>query len=222
MTTENQNPNPDDSNKNLDDPTGTDNNNQDQNNQQDIEKVVQERIDNALKEIKTKLDSAFSQRDEALKKLAEIEQAEKDAHKKRLEEEGKHKELYELQLAEEKAKRETAEKRNTELTRDVSVREALSNLTFRNDAANAMAYKEILSNLRQDENGEWKHQNGTSISQYVEQFSKDEKNSFLFEPKVNTGAGTSASSGTSTSSEKKSLFELSQAEVLKLASEGKL
>ena len=158
-----------------------------------------------------------------MKKLAELEQKQKEEHMKRLEEEGKHKELLELKLAEEVARREAIEKRNTELSRDVKVRAALSNLDFRNQRAVEIAYKEIVGNLVQDENGNWKHATGVSIEDFVEAFTRDEENAFLFKVKANAGGGTTSTSTSSTSTtKKKSLFDYSQEELLKLAQEGKL
>lgn len=188
-----------------------------------IEKLVQEKLEEALKPIKGKLNESYKARDEALKKLAELEQKQKEEHMKRLEEEGKHKELLELKLAEEVARREAIEKRNTELSRDVKVRAALSNLDFRNQRAVEIAYKEIVGNLVQDENGNWKHATGVSIEDFVEAFTRDEENAFLFKVKANAGGGTtSTSTSTTSTTKKKSLFDYSQEELLKLAQEGKL
>jgi len=187
----------------------------------DVEKLVADRVGEALKDIKNKLDKAYGVRDEALKKLAEIENEKKEAERKRLQEEGKHKEAFEIEAATMKAKIEALEKRNIELTRDIDVRNALSSHPFRNENALEMAYREIVQNLVQDENGNWKHEDGTSIRDFVKAFSEDETNSFLFRQKQSSGAGSSSAKPGS-SSASKSLFEMSQEEVLKLAMEGKL
>ena len=187
---------------------------------EDIERLIQERVAASLKDIKSKLDGAYSARDAALKKVAEFEQKEKEAELARLKEEGKHKEAYELQLAQERARIEALEKRNIELTRDIEVKNALSAFTFKSESASNMAYNSIVSELVQNENGEWIHKTGTSIHDYVKQFS--DQNPFLFEQKISTGPGVTTTKTTSPSSTPKSLFELSQEEVLKLAMEGKL
>lgn len=189
-----------------------------------IAKLVQAKLDESLQDIKGKLDSSFKARDEALKKVAEYEAKEKEANLARLKEEGKHKEAYELQLAEEKAKREVSEKRVTELTRDVSVRDVLKSYSFKNDNAADIAYREVVANLVQTESGTWVHRSGVSIKDFVKAYAEDEDNSFLFKVKANSGNGSS-SNGTNnpnTGSPKKSLFEYTQAEVLKMAEEGKL
>lgn len=188
-----------------------------------INKLVQERVEESLKDIKSKLDKAYGSRDDALKKIAEFEQKEKELEIKRLQEEGKYKEAFELQLAEEKARRETLEKRNVELTRDLTVKTALSKFEFRNQKAIDMAFAEIASQLVQTESGVWVHRSGVSIDDFVKVFSETDDNSFLFKVKANSGAGTSESKPTNTSSSnKKSLFEMSQDEVLQMAREGKL
>lgn len=187
---------------------------------EDIERLIQERVAASLKDIKSKLDGAYSARDAALKRIAEFEQKEKEAELARLKEEGKHKEAYELQLAQERARIEALEKRNIELTRDIEVKNALSAFTFKSESASNMAYNSIVSELVQNENGEWIHKTGTSIHDYVKQFS--DQNPFLFEQKISTGPGVTTTKTTSPSSTPKSLFELSQEEVLKLAMEGKL
>lgn len=189
---------------------------------EDFDKAIKERIDTELANIKKSLDNSYRVRDEALAKLKEKEEAERAAERKRLEEEGKHKELYELQLAEERARIAALTKANTELTRDATLREALRGLDFRNKTAHDMAFKEIVGELVQNQQGQWVHKSGSAITDYVDSFSKQEDQSFLFKPKASSGAGSSESSGApSTTSGKKSLFELSQAEVLKMASEGK-
>lgn len=191
-----------------------------------IAKLVADRLDSELAPIKGKLDNAFKARDEALAKVAEFEKAAKEANLKRLTEEGKHREVYELQIAEANARNEALEKRNTELSRDVTVKDALKSLPFRNDRASEMAFKEIVDNLVKNEAGQWVHRSGISVKDYCEAFSKDDNQSFLFKPKTNSGGGTptgnSTTSGGSTSTGKQSIFDLSQAEVLKRASEGTL
>jgi hypothetical protein len=186
-----------------------------------VKKLVDERVSENLKPIKDKLDNAFAARDEALKRVAEYEQKEKEAELKRLQDEGKHKEAYEMQLAEEKAKREVLEKRNIELTRDIELRSILNGYSFRSNNASEMAYKEVVGQLVQGENGIWTHRSGISVSDFVKTFSENEDNSFLFKPKLSSGSGGSSVKGTTTD-RPSSLFNMSQEEVLKRAAEGKL
>jgi len=197
-----------------------------------IERLVKERVEESLKDIKSKLDGAYSARDEALKEKARLEQEKKEAEMKRLEEEGKHKELYEMKLeeerkraAEEKAKREALEARNTELTRDVAVRDALNGLPFRNQTAAEMAFKEITGQLV-NKDGVWVHRSGISVKDFVKAFSESTEQSFLFQPKSNSGAGSGPGAnqgGTGGGNKNKvSLFDLPQSEVLAMAARGEL
>jgi len=215
MTTENNSANSE-SNAN------TENQQLPSNDSTDIDAKIREAVEAQLKDIKSKLDSAYSQRDEALRKLADSEAEKKAAIKKQLEDEGKHKELMELQLAEERAARESAEKRNTELSRDLVVRQRLANLEFRSDKAGDVAFREIIATLVKGEDGNWKTSTGKSIEDAVIEFGKDEANAFLFKVKANNGSGVNNPSTPSDGSSKKSLFAMSQSEVLKLAAEGKL
>lgn len=187
-----------------------------------VAKLVEQRVAEALKEIKSKLDGAYSARDAANLKLAEAEQREKEANLKRMEEEGKHKEVLEHRLAESNAKVETLEKRITELTRDVTVREALGGLPFRNERAAELAYKEVVQSLVQNDKGVWVHRSGISIKEYAEAFSKDEDQSFLFKVKSSNGSGTSGTSTAAPENNSGSLFKMKQADVLKMIEEGKL
>lgn len=188
-----------------------------------VKKLVEERVAEQLKEIKGKLDNAYSARDEALRKVKEAEEAKKAEEIKRLQEEGKHKEALELQLAEERATRVALEKRNTELSRDVAVRASLTGLEFRNDKAADIAFKEITGQLIQRDDGVWVHKSGVSISDFIGAFAKDEEQSFLFKTKTNNGGGSSSNNagGTNTDGKPKSLFAMSQDEVLKMVREGK-
>ena len=189
-----------------------------------IAKLVQDRLDAELAQIKKSLDGAYKQRDEALAKIAAQDAKDKEATLKKMEEDGKYKEAFELRLAQEKATNDALRKQNTELSRDVSVRDALKGMSFRNDKASDMAFKEITSQLVQNEQGQWVHRSGIKVHEFCEAFARDEDQQFLFKSKPNSGGGTSSSTGgTGTDTgKKKSLFAMSQDEVLKMAAEGKL
>ena len=194
----------------------------DKSNEDDIEAKIAERVATELKAIKDKLNAAYGERDKALSKVAEFEQAKRDEELQRMKDEGKFKEAYELQLAEEKARREALEKKNIELTRDIEVRNALGSQPFRNDKALEMARQEIVSQLVRNEQGEWVHKSGVQIKDFVKSFSESEDNAFLFKQKVSTGSGSPASTSNPVPSQPASLFGMTQAEVIKLAREGKL
>ena len=182
----------------------------------DLETVITER----LKPIKEKLDRAFAERDELARKLAEKEQRDREAEIQRLKDAGKETEALNMQLAAEKAAKEALERRNIELTRDIELKDALVGLPFKNDKALRLAQSEIAAELIQDENGLWKHKSGVSIADYVKNFANNPANEFLFKAKINNGAGDVTT--TTTVIPGKSIFEMSQEEVIKQAAEGKL
>jgi len=183
-----------------------------------IEQAVNER----LSKMKENMDRMAKERDEALKKAVEIEQAKKQADIKRLEEEGKLQEALEMKLAEAEAKLKVFQEENTKLNRDSVVNSQLTALDFRNDRSRQMAYRDIVEQLVQNENGTWVHKSGTSIQEFVNSYSKSEDNSFLFRVKANSGAGTSAPSGSSQTDTKKSISEMTSDEVLAMAAKGQL
>lgn len=187
--------------------------------QADIDKAV----DAAIKDIKTKLDGAYAARDAALAEVETYKQKERDAEIQRLKDEGKHKEAAEQLVAEANAKREAAEKRNIELTRDVSVRTALSTLDFRNEQASNMAFNQIVSELVRNESGDWVHKSGTPIKDFITSYAGSEDNAFLFKPKANSGSGSQNNNSTEKPPKSEtSLFKMKQEDVIKAVMEGKI
>jgi hypothetical protein len=202
--------------------------------EQRIERLAQEKADKIAEErladIKKKLDGAYASRDTALAEAEALKLKEREAEKKALEEQGKYKELYELQLKErdeeiarERAAKTALEQRNTELSRDVQLKDALKGLNFRNGSAQDMAYGEIANQLVRNDKGEWVHKTGISIADFVVGYAKNEEKSFLFKAKSSSGGGSTTTEVTTTTTNPgKSLFSMKQADVLKLAEEGKL
>lgn len=182
-----------------------------------------------LKDIKGKLDSAFTARDAALKKAEALEKKERDAQLKVLEEAGKHKEVFDLKLVEEQAKYADLESKynslletNLELTRNSNLKEQLRSLDFRSEKAFEMAFNTILPEIIKDDKGNWLHRSGVSIKDFVVAFSKDDSNSFLLKAKTSTGAGTNESNGSQKGSNNSSLVGKSSAEILDMAMKNQL
>jgi hypothetical protein len=187
--------------------------------------LLEERIRQSLKPMKENMNSMAKQRDEALKKLAAIEAQQKEAEIASLKEQGKHEEAYQKQLIELQAKLEAAQEANTRLTRDQSLKDALTALEgkkFRNQRSFDLAFKEIVGQLVRDEDGNWKHRTGISIAEFVKTFANNEEYDFLFLPPENKGTGTSANSGVIRRDPNKKLSQMDTNEVLRLAAEGKL
>jgi hypothetical protein len=183
-----------------------------------IEAAVQDR----LQQMKQNMDRMVRERDEALKKAAEVEQAQKAAEIERLEAEGKLKEALEMKLAEANAKLKVFEEENTKLNRDNVVNTQLATLEFRNERSRQLAQRDIVEQLVQNENGAWVHKSGSSIQEFIDSYSKSEDNSFLFRVKANSGAGTSTPSAPSQTDVTKSLSEMTSEEVLAMAAKGQL
>lgn len=186
------------------------------------EEKLKAMVDEELKGIKSKLDVAFEARDKALARVAELEQSAKEAERERLKSEGKEKGAMELELAEERAKRETLEKRNVELTRNIDVNSELAKYEFKSERARKMAFNEVTSELVQDEKGLWSHKTGESIPDFIKKYTENADNAFLLKQKASNGAGLDTPRPSDVKTQPKSLFEMTQAEVMKLASEGKL
>lgn len=191
----------------------------------DIEAIIAER----LKPIKSKLDTAFAQRDEANTKLKAMEEKARADELARLKEEGKFREAAELQVQAAEAARkealaakEAAEQRVIELTRDVELKSAMSGIKFRSEKASEIAFSELAKQFVRDANGNWVSKNGQSVRDAVKAFSEDAGNSFLIEQKVNVGGGSGPINPSLGSQKKTSVFDMTQDEVIKLAQEGKL
>lgn len=195
------------------------------NNGADVEALVAARVDAALKKMKENLDKAYAARDTAEGKAKELEEKQRKLEIERLESEGKLAEALQKKLDDAVSENATLKKRVVELTRDVALSEQMNGLTFRNERAAKLAYKEIVGELVQDAEGEWKHKSGLSIKDFVKKFSEDEDQAFLFKPKQSSGTGLSRTAdegGKGAKDKKTSLFDMSQEDVLKLAAEGKL
>lgn len=195
-----------------------DNNSNSADNQNDIEKLVEER----LAKMKANMDRMAKERDEALKLKAEMEKAKKEADIARMKEEGKLQEALEMELADAKAKLSLYEQDITSLRRDGVVNDALAGLEFRNEKSREMARREIVDELIQNDEGQWVHKSGSSIKDYITAYAKNEDNSFLFRVKSNTGAGTNNSAGIPNTGKKKNILEMTTEEVLAMVNKGQL
>jgi len=148
--------------------------------QVDIKSLVDAEVSKAIKNIKVNLDSAYTERDNALAAVAEAKSEKQKAEIEALEKQGKHSEVMQMKIAEMSAKLETYEQKNTELSRDNAVRSQLNSLNFKSEKAANMAYSDIVKGLKKDALGNWVNENGTSINETVSSYAKDEGNSFFF------------------------------------------
>jgi len=188
---------------------------------EDLNKIIENRVQEELASIKEKLNAAYSQRNEAVAKAVAFEEDKKKVEIARLEEEGKHKEAGDMKLAELNAKLQERDKQITELTRDSAVRNALKGLDFRNDTAADFAYRDVVAQLVQNENGQWMHRTGASIKDFIDSFRKDDDKEFLFKPKQSSGTGQSSMQApTGGFDSNKPLSEMSTEEIMAAAASG--
>lgn len=206
------------------------NNNGDTNSNNSVSPEIQALIDKALAdqlaETKKNLDKAYAARDEAKAEADKVKAALREAEIEKLNKEGKAAEALQLQLEEERKQKEALKAENTALSRDNQVRQAIQDqgLSFMNGSALEMAFRQVVQSLTRNEKGEWVTMSGASIGDAVKNFAADETNSFLFKAKTNSGAGTNTNNNPngSTGSKTKSIFDMSQAEVIALAQAGKI
>ena len=180
----------------------------------DIKSLVDAEVAKAIKNIKSNLDNAYSERDNALAAVAEAKSEKQKAEIEALEKQGKHSEVMQMKIAEMSAKLETYEQKNTELSRDNAVRSQLNSLNFKSDKAANMAYQDIVGSLKKDATGNWVHENGLSISDAVKSYAKDDNNAFLFSVKANAGSGINPAKPASGNNPVKSIKEMSTDELL--------
>jgi hypothetical protein len=188
-----------------------------------LEALADAKAEEKLAAIKKKLDDAYARRDEALARTKELEDLEKAKKLKELQEQGKLQEALELQLKEAKDRADKLTQENLNLTRDIQLRNALAGHDFRNESAREMAFRELVGTIVRDSAGNWVSKDGSSISEIVNAFVTSDEHSFLIKQKVSSGSGTGSSGqGGEGAAKPKSLFGMKQADVLKLAAEGKL
>jgi len=180
----------------------------------DIKSLVDAEVAKAIKNIKSNLDNAYSERDNALAAVAEAKSEKQKAEIEALEKQGKHSEVMQMKIAEMSAKLETYEQKNTELSRDNAVRSQLNSLNFKSDKAANMAYQDIVGSLKKDATGNWIHENGLSINDAVSSYAKDDNNAFLFSVKANAGSGINPAKPASGNNPVKSIKEMSTDELL--------
>jgi len=190
---------------------------------EELTKMVEARVAEELSGIKEKLNSAYNARDDAVKKAVAYEEERKAGEIKRLEEEGKHKEVADIKMAELTARLNERDKQITELTRDSVVRDALRGLDFRNDTAADFAYRDVVSQLTQNENGQWVHRTGASIKDFIDTFRKDDDKEFLFRPQQSSGVGSAVQQApTCGYDQNKSLSDMTTEELMAAAAAGHL
>lgn len=195
-----------------------------------VKALIEAQAASQLKEIKDKLDGAFSQRDKAVKDLSDAKKAASDAEAARLEKEGKLTEAMQVRITQLEAEKAEAERikleleaRNTELTRDSQIEGYLSVADFKNAKAKNSALREIRDMVSKNDKGQWVGENNVPLVDVIKSFLIDADNAFLLKTVAQSGSGVSDFKGkTDAPGRTKKLSEMTQAEVIKLAQEGRL
>jgi len=190
--------------------------------QPDIKQMVDAEVSKAISNIKVNLDNAYKQRDEALSEVNKIKEEKRQTEIQSLEQQGKHAEAMQMKLNEVNKRLEQYEQKNTELSRDNAVRTQLNALNFKSEKAAEMAYSDIVNSLKKDATGNWVHETGSSISETVSNYAKDDDNAFLFSVKANMGSGISPAKPSTGTNPVGSIKDMSTDEMLNAIAKGQV
>jgi hypothetical protein len=184
--------------------------------------LLKQLVADELKQMKTNVDKAYKKMDELTRENTRLKEDAQSKQRKQLEDEGKHFEAAKLTIAELQEREKILNEKLTSITRDRELDRHLASFDFRNDFARETAFKTILPELVQDEDGSWVHKSGASINDYLKAFAKDPNKDFLFKPKENSGAGSNSNKSSASTARPKKLSGLTTEELLQLADSGKL
>jgi vacuolar-type H+-ATPase subunit I/STV1 len=194
----------------------------DETKQPDIKQLVDQEVSKAISNIKSNLDNAYKERDEALSQIEKIKVEKRQAEISSLEQQGKHSEAMQMKLNEMNAKLEAYEQKNIELSRDNAVRTQLNSLNFKSEKAANMAYSDIVKSLKKDALGNWVNENGASIDETVSNYAKDDNNEFLFSVKANMGSGITPAKPSTGTTPVSSIKDMTTDEMLNAVSKGQI
>ena len=194
----------------------------DETKQPDVKQLVDQEVSKAISNIKSNLDNAYKERDEALSQIEKIKVEKRQAEISNLEQQGKHSEAMQMKLNEMNAKLEAYEQKNIELSRDNAVRTQLNSLNFKSEKAANMAYSDIVKSLKKDALGNWVNENGASIDETVSNYAKDDNNEFLFSVKANMGSGITPAKPSTGTTPVSSIKDMTTDEMLNAVSKGQI
>jgi hypothetical protein len=194
----------------------------DETKQPDVKQLVDQEVSKAISNIKSNLDNAYKERDEALSQIEKIKVEKRQAEISSLEQQGKHSEAMQMKLNEMNTKLEAYEQKNIELSRDNAVRTQLNSLNFKSEKAANMAYSDIVKSLKKDALGNWVNENGASIDETVSNYAKDDNNEFLFSVKANMGSGITPAKPSTGTTPVSSIKDMTTDEMLNAVSKGQI
>ena len=183
----------------------------------EIQELLDEKLADALKDIKEKLNEAYSARDIALDRLKKAEAEHKtflrdhDLELLKAREEGRA--SGEKTLADTLKRVEALETHNKSLAKANVISTVLTGYSFRNAAAAKIASDMLADKLQQNAEGVWVLPDGKAPADHVKEMLASEEYSFLLKPAVSSGGGTKP--GTGAGEHEKSLLDSSNEEILK-------
>lgn len=184
---------------------------------------LQKLLDQQKADFKKKLDAIDAKLKAAEAEKAKLEKAERDRETQKLKDEGKLQEAHERELADRDARIKQLEESNVALGRDGAVRDALGTYEFKNAKAQKMAIADITAELVKNDDGEWTHKSGQSITDFAKSFFDDEDNAFYLKTKKSSGTGvTTTPPPKPTEKKSASLFDMDVTDVFKMAEKGQL
>lgn len=187
---------------------------------EEIKAQVDAMVEERLKEVKSKLDSAYGARDEAIQKATRLAEEAKQREMEALTAAGKHQEVLQMKLTAAEEQLKMFKERITGFERDSVVQEQLRGLSFRNDRSAEMAYRTVVEQLVQNNDGAWVHRTGVPIKDFVSAFAKDPEYEFLFQPKSNSGAGSGNGNGAPNTKLNKKVTDMTTQELMAAAQSG--
>jgi hypothetical protein len=189
----------------------------------EVQALIDAAVETVKSDFKEKMNNLDSKYKDANVRLAEYDRKEREAETQKLKDEGKLEEAHKRELEDRDSKLVAAERRITELTRDIEVNTALGGFDFKNTRAAEVARRDITDQLVKNDDGIWTHKDGsTSVTDFVKAYLEHEDNSFLLKPRQSSGLGSASVKPSDVKSDAKSVFGMDVADVMKLAAAGKL
>jgi hypothetical protein len=212
-------PDDDDSEEEEDDQTSDDQDQDDDGDSESPQDMIERLVQEKLKPMKSSMDKMAKERDQAQKEAERLRKEAAKAEEEDLKSRGKHTEALKMKLDKSEEEKEALQQQLVDLSRSQAVSEAISNLPFRNERAMELAKDDINRQLRQDSDGNWVHESGLDLKSFMEDYTKNSDNEFLFKPKNNSGAGGTKPGSSKKPEKPKTFSEMSSSEAIRSVKE---
>jgi len=176
-----------------------------------LERLAAER----LKPMKKNMDQMAAKLKKAEAEAARLREQQEKAEEEDLKKRGKHTEVLQMKLEAEKEAKADLERQLDDLKRDQEVTRALSGIqNWRSERARELAEEDIRKQIVKDSEGQWVHESGLSLSNFMKDYVKDPDNELFFKPKTNSGAGGSKPSSAKAAEKPKKITEMTSEEAV--------